>query len=1577
MTSSTSSSNGQAIAIVGMACRFPGANDLDAFWQNMLDGRDATGEIPDGRWDLEYWRNWRSGFVTRGAFIDGVRGFDPQFFRISPREAAAIDPRQRLIMEVAWEALEHASLRPDDLNDEPVGVFMGMTHAEYNHRFVVNGQAPVEPMYSGVGNDTSFASGRLSHFLGFDGPSLTVNTACSSALMALHLAVHAINRGECSAAVVGAVNLILSGGNSARLFEMGVLAPDGRCKAFDDSADGFGRGEGAGVVVIMPLERAQKMDCEILAVLRGSAINQDGGSVGMLAPNPDAQVRLVQSACADADITPSDIDYLECHGTGTPTGDPIELEALGRIFAERPESQPLQIGSVKTHVAHLEAAAGIVGLIKTVLVLVNEKIPPHLHLSKQPEVTAPIVVPTKVVPWKRGARKRYAGVSAFGLSGTNSHVILEEGPVRERRPTDTTRPLHVLPLSGTDTAPIRRQAARFAELMFDDLPLEDVCYSAGVARVHHPYRIAVISRSRGEAGKRLLGFAKGEDEEGVIVGTGVVRKPKTAFLFTGQGSQYLGMGRALYAQSPVFKAAMDACEALATPLMGQSLLKLIYENTDATALEQTAVQQPALFSIGYSLAVLWKSWGVQPDAVLGHSIGEIGAAVTAGLMSLEDGMKLAVTRGKLMQSLPQDGAMRVIFAETDVVQKHLEAYAGRVSIAAVNGPGLATISGETEAVEEIAAAFEAQEVQTRALDVSHAFHSPLMEPILDELTGVADSSASRDGQIPFISTVTAQEAHRLDGTYWRSHASGTVQFHQGMQALVDRGIRCFIEIGPKAVLVKMAQRAHRDAEAVWLPTIAPDEDWETAIGALAQAYVRGVEVDWEGFDAPYHRQRVAIPTYSFERRDLWHEEVNVAPATGVGAASSAHAAAPKANGAAIGLKEQVNAPTDWFYGVDWRVIPQLQAASAGGSWLILTDRGGVGGALAGALPGSVVVERASTSGPLGPNRYGVNPLEPDGMSEMLKHFGAQLANCRGAVYLWGLDQTPVLSGDEAAVAALPEGSVGALELTKALLDAQLYSNANFRLYLVTRNSQEQGNTPVDATQAPIWGLGRCIGLEHPELGMCSVDLDDSNDVGPLLALLQSTTNENQICLRGNLGYGSRLVARAPAPAALNIDSEASYLITGGLGALGLLFAQRLALRGAKHLVLFGRSAPKPAAEAVLTALRDSGVAVDVAAVDVTNEGQLAELVANVSAKRPIKGVIHTAGILDDGVLVHQTAARFESVMSPKVRGTINLYRACGKQPLDFMVFCSSVSSMFGAPGQSNYSAANAFMDAFAVQIRAMGVPAVSINWGPWAEAGMAQAHLKRIAARGLPPLASENALNAFEQACVAGVAQVGVVHLDLVRLAALGPRFRDRPFLVEVLATGDRDAKPDALSILEQLLQTPEDQREAVLEAWLAGQVALLLGMEAVGFDVQKPLTWHGLDSLMAVDLKKVLDDHVQVNVPHQLIQSGPSVRELCGKIVPMVDFSNVAAPVASQTAAAPDAGGPTFGSAPVLQLAASNTAIAQPAIGKAPTGNSGVAPVVSTSDGSDEEGVPGAIVAGLVAILVILTAGGLWFMFG
>jgi acyl transferase domain-containing protein/surfactin synthase thioesterase subunit len=932
----------ESIAIIGLGCRLPGARDPESYWQLLRNGIDAITEVLLERWDRELFYAELPAtpgkMNTRwGGFLEKIDQFDASFFGIVPREAERIDPQQRLLLEVAWESLENGGIVPSQLSGSPTGVFIGISNSDYS-RLLAQDLASINA-YNGTGNAFCIAANRISYFLNLKGPSLAIDTACSSSLVAVHYACQSLQSGESNLCLAGGVNAILSPEATITFSQARMMAADGRCKTFDDGADGYVRGEGCGIVILKRLSDAIRDGDNIRAIIRGTAVNQDGLTKGITAPNGPSQQAVIRQALKNAGVAPSEISYIEAHGTGTPLGDPQEVKSLKAVLLEgRQPDATCWIGSVKTNIGHLEAAAGIAGLIKVILSLQHREIPPHLHLQKLNRYISlegtPLAIPTQCQPWEVGAKQRLAGISSFGFGGTNAHIILEEAggntarltslpapllqgegrkippfPAREgglgglgglgqsypssieAGENKPPRPLHLLSLSAKSEPALWEMAGRYADYLAShpEVSLADVCFTANTRRTHFKHRLVALGHSPVELRARLLAFVSGEESIGTFSAE-VKRKkpPKIAFLFTGQGSQYVGMGQQLYETEPTFKAALDSCAKILDSYLDEPLLAILYAQAEFAnpkskiqnpKLDETAYTQPALFALEYALAQLWMSWGIKPDAVMGHSVGEYVAACIAGVFSLEDALKLIVHRARLMQALPQNGVMVALLADLATISETIQPYGDKIAIAAFNGRENLVISGEKVAVEEVVTQLQAQGIKAKFLQVSHAFHSALMRPMLAEFGKIAREIDYSLPYLEIISNLTGKPAKQeiANPDYWSEHIIKPVQFNYSLQYLDSQGYEIFLEIGAKPTLLGMGisilEKSTGNSKLNhWLPSLrSGKEDWQQMLESLAELYLTGISLDWASFAGNQPHQHLELPTYPFQRQRYWFE----------------------------------------------------------------------------------------------------------------------------------------------------------------------------------------------------------------------------------------------------------------------------------------------------------------------------------------------------------------------------------------------------------------------------------------------------------------------------------------------------------------------------------------------------------------------------------------------------------------------------------------------------------------------------------------------------------------------------------
>ena len=1737
----------EPIAIIGMGCRYPGGvRTPDEFWHLLSSGKDILRDIPTDRWDVEAHFDPEvtvpgKMYVRQGYYLDNIDQFDPQFFGLSPREAESLDPQQRLVMEVSWETLENACIAPSSLKGGKTGVFVGQYWDDYSSQRIYSADNREIDRYAQLSALRGLTAGRICHILDSHGPAIQLDTACSSSSLAVHMACLSLRIGESDLALAGGVSLVLAPEHLIGICQMNALSPDGRCKTFDASADGFGQGEGCGMIVLKRLSDAKADGDNVLAVVQGSAVNHDGQARTVTTPSGPAQRAMLRDALANANLEAHQIDFVETHGTGTPLGDPIEVSAIARVLCQD-RTKPLYLGAVKGNVGHLDSAAGIAGLMKVVLALKYDTIPMHLNYSEPnrhiPWDDWPIKIPMENTVWE--GEERYAGVSAFGMSGTNVHLIIGQAPQSEAL-SKSQSPIagqeQLLTLSAQAQGVLPKLAKKYAEFINNEnaphgVDLSQLCFSAAIGRTHFSHRAAFPASNLSDLSQALNEFAAGTPTRQTTTGVAGRRVPKLAFLFTGQGAQHVGMGKALYEIHPVFKTIMDRCAKLFEPHLDEPLLKVMWSGD---ALNKTAYTQPALFSIEYSLAKLFEKWGVVPDLLLGHSIGEYSAACIAGVFSLEDAIRLVAARGRLMQSLPSGGKMVSVSTDEDTVRAAI-ANNSLVSIAAVNSPQSIVLSGDGSAIDVVVSGLESLGVKTTFLNVSHAFHSQMMDPILEEFRAVAQSIEFKRPKYILISNITGKpwDDMQLSADYWVNHLRGTVRFADGISYAQSKKFKTFLEIGPKPTLLGLGRASVLPEFGMWLSSLKPGNEWHTLLSSVGQLYVCGVDINWLDFFAQNKSQSIQLPNYLWRYQRCWTDLVStggngtrlhplvhrrienasrsaifesilsttspaylddhrvfgnvVFPASaffemamvvarlifdqdevaltnvtigrtlflsdvpitvqmiatpngdrfdfeicsrsskdsdsewvqhstgmlerrlpspaakisidkelthyiqtvdieelsarfeargleyfprfnaieaiykptlisddsfgtalariklpdeavlpgdsyrlhpvitdasfriaeaifpdedadqihlpfGISGFSCDHAASEtvwiKATARqqaqtrvvnlelfdetgeriatveqltlrsvpVLSLKRAMSKPfetsdvlSDWLYHLVWEKsdLPRDLANSTKGSWLFLADEGGVTDALVPLMKAKGEKINVAKSA--------------DAACAFLSSEDAQ--GLTGILHLWAMD----------AVEEKPNASLFAsLEVVQAF--NKLGGTAKH--WFVTKGAQAV--TEDDAVllwQSQFWGFGRTLQVELPEaLGGC-IDLNPTFDeklidLDMLITEIRNNSSETEVAFRND----SRHVARLAKPGffedqnvSLELKPNASYLITGGMGALGLQVAQYLATHGACHLVLTGRSGVSTDDQrTALQALEDAGVKIEVIAADIANS----EDVKRVLASMPdLRGIVHAAGVLDDAMLMQQSPDRFQKVAGPKINGAWHLHTQTKDQTMDFFILFSSVASLLGSPGQSNYAAANAFMDGLSHHRKQQGLVATSINWGPWADVGMAASDvvLQRLMKDGWQPMNASQGCDFIGHLLTArDLPQAAVLPIDWNQFAESIPGASEWSTLNNLVSKERSTALLGNASELaaQRVKEALPNQRTDLISSYLLERIAQTLRVPAADLDEFAQLGDLGVDSLTSVEIQLWTRSDLDIELSVEQLFTAPSIRDV------------------------------------------------------------------------------------------------------
>jgi acyl transferase domain-containing protein/thioesterase domain-containing protein/acyl carrier protein len=1340
--------NASPIAIIGMAGRFPGARNVAEFWRNLRDGVEsicdrsdaalaASGATPEELANPDY--------VKRASVLDDVPAFDASFFGLSPRDASIMDPQHRHFLECAWEALEDAGHPPRQF-DGSVGVFAGSGMNTYLIHNLLANRRLVETaglfQLKQTGNDKDVLATRVSYQFDLRGPSVNVQTACSTSLVAVHLACQSLLNYECDIALAGGVTIEIPCGLGYIYREGEILSRDGHCRPFDVGSSGTVFASGLGIVVLRRLDDALREHDQMRAVILGSAINNDGArKVGYLAPSIDGQAEVIAEALSFAGINAEDISYIETHGTGTIVGDPIEVRALTKAFrATTTKVGYCGIGSLKSNLGHLDAAAGVAGLIKTVLALEHSQLPPSLHFKRlNPHIElegSPFYVNNKLANWAAKGSTLRAGVTSLGIGGTNAHVVLERAP--EAKLSRRLTPYHLLTISAKSESAVERASNNLANhlVAHPELNLGDVAFTCQLGRQGFPHRRAVVVQDVSGAAEALANTHQKEIASGIVQGSA----PQIAFMFSGQGAQYVNMGRELYEHVPVFRATLDDCAHELQKPLGIDLLQALYPpqpdaGSDSEKLNQTWLTQPALFSIEYALARWWMSLGVQPAAMVGHSIGEYVAACLAGVFSLADALAIVALRGRLIYSL-SGGSMLAIPLPASEIR-----CPGSLSLAAVNSPNLCVVSGPTPEIEALEADLAKQLVACRRLHTSHAFHSAMMDPILGEFEQQLRSFSFKPPETPFTSNVTGtwiKPEEATDPGYWARHIRQTVQFSECLATLTRNADQILIEVGPGNTLTSLARqqgdksmRAHQSLPHPREATSA----LRCALTTLGRLWTQGVEIDWAALFPEDSVRRVSLPTYPFEHQNFWIEP------------DRPHHVEPDhsnhADAHVVSLTEKAEEEIDtWFYKRVWKPAPLVPGANRGaGCWIIFRDSLGLGDHIASKLQSEkqevVIVNSGAEFRRIERNIYSVRPGVREDYDALVSRLSKEGLAPRKIIHLWSVVAS---EGDVPLDETLDSSFYSPLFLAQAL---GVQDIAALDLAIVSNCLQQVGDEPIHhPARAVLLGPARVTPKELSGIACRSIDVDlDSGRIQDyatrVVAEMNSTGENGAVAYRGAQRYTETIdrLDLAAAPKRNALENGGVYLITGGFGGIGLVVAEDLAREFKAHLILVGRSPLRPEAmwEASLNdssvpesdkdklrkliQIRSEAGGLLIAQADVSDLSEMRNVIA-LAIKRfgKIDGVFHAAGILDDGPLMLKSREATARVLLPKVCGTLVLESVLRDAPLKCFVLFSSISSIFPPPGQVDYAAANAFLDAFALSRKG---PVTAINWSAWRDVGMA------------------------------------------------------------------------------------------------------------------------------------------------------------------------------------------------------------------------------------------------------------------
>jgi acyl transferase domain-containing protein len=1500
------------VAVVGVGCRLPGGVDSpESFWRLLATGVDAIGPMPPGRFDTSRFLHPEPGtpgkmVTAEGGFLEGIDRFDAGFFGISPREARKIDPQQRLLLEVAWEALEDAGLSLSALAGRRVGVYVALWTGEYEN---VMYRSPEDMDFHAItGGGRYAAAGRIAFAFDLRGPTFTVDTGCSGGLVALHLARQALLAGECERAIVGAANLVLQPHVNVGYSRSGMLSAGARCRFGDAGAAGYVRSDGACAMVLERLGRAEVERDPIRGVILGSALNADGQGSGQLAtPSREAQAALLRTVYADAGVDPAGVTYVEAHGTGTRAGDPVELGALGEVLGQgRPAERPLLVGSVKTNVGHTEACAGLTGLLKTMLALEHGCVPASLHL-REPNPAIPwaelgVAIPRALTPWPADA-PALAGVTALGITGTNAHVIVAapeavrapepvspvgpqgDGLVATIEPTEReAAPPRLIALSARSPEALQAAAAALRErIAGDGAPaLADLSYTTTCRREHHPHRLALVADSVERAAGTLAEYLEKGIAPFLAAGTAPADgAPRLGFVFSGQGSQWRGMGQELMRTAPRFAESIRECDAALRRCVDWSLTAVLAG--EGAELDRIDVVQPTLAAVQIALARQLETWGVRPAAVVGHSMGEAAAAHVAGALSLDDAMLVLARRSQLLREIAGKGAMALVDLDPETTTERIRSRATQISVATVNGPRSTVVSGDPEAIDALLAELEAEEVFCRRVRVDVASHSVQCDPLLPRLKEALAGLAPVPAAVPIYSTALARPMgdELLGPEYWVQNLRHAVRLDRAVAAMIADGVDAFVEISPHPIL--LTSLADIAAESERAPAAIPllrREEPEHAhlLEAVARLHVLGTDVDWPAL-ADADARLVPLPHYPWQRTRHWverWEDWSGAPT----------ATAPRWPEEADG----------WLYRLDWQEVVLPGGEPRPGRWLVVGRQGGPADTLASEWAGA---GRAVERGGQGPE-----PVTREELRALVA--GQPLA---GVVLLGDLPG----AGGEAAARAACEAT--------ALLVQELQARpggAAPMVVLVTVGAQAVASgcpTETGMLEAPLWGFGRVLRDEHPELAVRLIDLDPAGreGVGALLgAVADPGCPERDVVVRGGRALVPRL-DRAPRPASVperaHWPTDGATLITGGLGDLGLAVAKQLVDEGVRRLVLLARTPlpprsawpgldPESADGRKVRAVREleQRAAVHCASVDVGDavalEGFLEQWRAE--AWPAITAVVHTAGVIDSHLVRSLAPDALACVFRGKVGGALNLDRAF-PDARRFLLF-SSTSVVIPQAGEANYAAANALLDALAARRRGQGREAQVINWGVWRNAGVIAGdegarYVEEVRRQGVGSMEPAVAVTVLSGIAASAAGQLFVAPVDWQQLRATrGAEHLGSVFERLVGGAGGEAAAGGGTPLLATLAAAAPGQRRSMLEQALREMVAHILGTEPERLRADATLGSQGLDSLMALEFRNRVEGGLDLNVSATVAWNYPTLTRLAEhlleRIAPTLDGS-------------------------------------------------------------------------------------------
>lgn len=1523
------SNEADKIAIIGIGCVFPGAKNLEEYWNLIIEGRDAITEIPQERWDIESLYDESKDTPGKmnskfGGLIDKLDMFDANFFGISPVEAPKMDPQHRILLETTYHAFENANIATNSLAGSKTGVFVGISTSDYSN-FQFNDINNVDA-FAGLGNAHSIAANRISYTFDLHGPSMAIDTACSSSLVATHIACEQLITKSINLAIVGGVNALITPGLSVSFSKAGMLSPDGRCKTFDDRANGYVRGEGCGIIILKRLSDAIADKNKIFAIIKGSAVNQDGLSNGITAPNGVAQQEVIKTALENANIKPNEISYIETHGTGTSLGDPIEYNALkAALMKKRNNDEICFLGSVKANIGHLEAAAGIAGIIKTALVVYNKQIPPNIHVKSVNKhislKNTTFRIPTDKVDWDTN-KKIYAAVSSFGFGGTNAHAILEDYNQDQYNYDFFSLPA-IITISAKDNNALKNQILEYKKYLDtkDSDEITDISYTSAIGRNHYQYRISAVGNNKTALLSKLDEYLNKKDFSAIAK-----RKNKIAFIFTGQGSQYIDMGKNLYYQNEVFRSYIDRCNDILQPILEKSIIAIMFD-TNSEEINETQYTQPALFTIGYSLAKLWMHLGVEPDYVMGHSVGEYIAACISGVFNLNDALKLIAERGKLMQQLPQDGDMLAVFTGINNLEKILKPFDKEVSIAAYNGPESIVISGKKSCIEIINNKLIDQNIRTVKLNVSHAFHSPLMIPVIETFKNTGELVTFSPPKIKLVSNLTGNIANQEITTvdYWCKHILEAVRFEQSINFLTEQGANIFIEMGPKPTLSALA-KAFINTPVNFISSLNPPQvDVKNFAEGISSLYNLGLDINWLNYYHSKHN-KVDLPLYPFQQKRYW---LNYKQLPGNSSNIQGNELIKSITNANVEQLANIIEHAGWIndnikvnsldiskiliqinenenrnrllseslYEIKWEQIDfkpnQLikNKVSVPQTWIIFSDNETNILKLGDLLVKNniIVVSRG--------NEYIEKErivIESNNREHYLKLFrlaaGKYPSSIINCLYLWGIE-SPSLSAGESTIEIENTIQLSYFNLVtlSTSFASEVTKNRGQLISLTVQSSSLNG--AINPLQSILTGIHKTLLVEYPDISARLIDLDifDTNTIKIITDIILTNDNEHKfLSIRDNKAFIPKLSKAGVKTNPIEFHNNGSYLVTGGSGYIGTQLVKWLIENKAGHIYVVSRNGFSE--ETIKSFSKSELKKITIFNYDISEQENVIELFSKINDLfLPLKGIFHASGILDDSTLLTTSWEKFKRVLKPKLLGTLYLHEYSKNLSLDYFVSFSSIASVFGSNGQVSYTAANAFLDAFMQYRRSNNLPAISLNWGPWA-GGMANKIRENgsriVESSGIIPIQLNDGLNLLRNALQLNRPQIGIFSLNWEKVKSYYP---DISFISRVAGIKETEYQPivsDKPDIIRKIEAAGSAGAFIVLAQYLHLELVNILGIKEEQIDINQGFAEMGLNSLLAVELKNKIQSDLGITLSATAMFNFSNIKELAKCIHEKIETS-------------------------------------------------------------------------------------------